>query len=261
MCTAHVRHCFLLPFVLTRCELDRSIYIVCLSIELLCKFLPDLQKQYLVTSQRRVNHVRALSHRRWTLLWREWQCDVIWSRDSVKKSSCVHSRPQCSACKAAKPGQAFLLRVFLFRWVVFEDHENTFPSSVASLVDTRNQTAYPPHKLKRVVKLNDGAASLSATSRVNCRPTKYSVLSSVQHRRPQLRKARAHERRDYRACLSRSLSLSLTREEAPIGFLAWICSVLRHGKSGGARHLSECRQRVSGRIDQNQKKKRSTQEI
>ena len=37
-------------------------------------------------------------------------------------------------------------------------------------------------------------------------PTKDSVLSSLQHRRPQLRKARAHGRRYYRASLSRALS-------------------------------------------------------
>ena len=94
--------------------------------------------------------VRARSHRRWTLLWREWRCDVIWSRDSVKKSSCIHTRPQR---KAAKPGEAFLLRGLLLRSVVFEDHENKFPCSVTSLVDTRKQIAYPPQKLKRVVKL------------------------------------------------------------------------------------------------------------
>ena len=45
---------------------------------------------------------RSWSHRRWTRLWREWICDVVWSRDSVKKSSCIHTRPQCSTCKAAK---------------------------------------------------------------------------------------------------------------------------------------------------------------
>ena len=96
---------------------------------------------------------RARSHRRWTLLWREWRCDVIWSRDSLKKSSCIHTRPQRSACKATKPGEAFLLRGLLLWSVAFEDHENKFPCSVTSLVDTRKQMAYPPHKLKRVDKL------------------------------------------------------------------------------------------------------------
>ena len=65
---------------------------------------------------------------------------------------------------------SLLVADLLLQWVVFEDHENTFPCSVTSLVDTRKQIAYPPHKPKRVVKLNDGAASPSATSRVNCRP-------------------------------------------------------------------------------------------
>ena len=70
-----------------------------------------------------------------------------------KKSSCIHTRTQRSACKAAKAGEAFLLRGLLLRSVVFDDHENKFPCSVTSLVDTRKQIAYPPHKLKRVVKL------------------------------------------------------------------------------------------------------------
>ena len=65
----------------------------------------------------------------------------------------AHTRPQRSACKAAKPGEAFLLQGLLLRSVVFEDHEYKFPCSVPSLVDTRKQIAYPPHKLKRVVKL------------------------------------------------------------------------------------------------------------
>ena len=45
-----------------------------------------------------------------------------------------------------------------------------------------------------------------------------------------------------------TLDLSLTREEVPIGFLAWICSALRHGKRGGAWHPSECRRQDSASI-------------
>ena len=45
-----------------------------------------------------------------------------------------------------------------------------------------------------------------------------------------------------------TLDLSLMREEVPIGFLAWICSALRHGKSGGVRHPSECRRQDSASI-------------
>ena len=93
--------------------------------------------------------LRARSHRRWTLLWREWQCDVIWSRDSVKKSCCIHTRPQCRACKAAKPGKAFLCgssaQVRCFR-----GSRNTFPCNVTSL---QKADSYPPRKLKRVIKL------------------------------------------------------------------------------------------------------------
>ena len=76
------------------------------------------------------------------------------------------------------------------------------------MVDTRKQIAYPPHKLKRVVKL-------LTVLRTGCEPecdvqrqlpTKDSVLPPFQHRSSQLRKARAHERRNYRVCHSRSLS-------------------------------------------------------
>ena len=54
-----------------------------------------------------------------------------------------------------------------------------------------------------------------------------------------------------------TLDLSLTREEVPFGFLAWICSALRHGKSGGARHPSECRRQDSASIRKKKLLKRS----
>ena len=68
-CTAY-NIVFLLPSVLTRCELDRSIYIVGSSVKLLCNPLPDLQKQYLVTSPTRVNRVSQIHHP--TILKKKW---------------------------------------------------------------------------------------------------------------------------------------------------------------------------------------------
>ena len=94
----------------------------------------------------------------WMAMWRHL---VAWLRE-------LHSHQ--AAVQSGQIWPSLLVADLLLQWVVFEDHENTFPCSVTSLVDTRKQIAYPPHKPTRVVKLNDGAASPSATSRVNCRP-------------------------------------------------------------------------------------------
>ena len=164
-----------------------------------------------------------------------WRHLVAWLREKFE----LHSHQD--AVQSGQIWPSLLVADLLLQWVVFEDHENTFPCSVTSLVDTRKPIAYPPHKPKRVVKLNDGAASPSATSWVNCWPRTVFFLrcSTAVLNFAKLELTNA----EITAPLS--LDLSLTREEAPIGFLAWICSALRHGNSGGARHPSECRRRVS----------------